>query len=181
MAVGAQFAQLNESDRDHINVRGFVVGRTRRARSVPAEWEEVTEKNQVCARVAARDTARGGHGMIDRFDTDPRRLQELRRRVQLRRRRSAGADACGRATDRAEIRQLDEAQRPLVRERIGRQLTLIERRVVTLEYLEGLTPNEIGAVLDLPASRVRQIRRSIRERVRVQVDLLLAGSAPLAG
>ena len=94
--------------------------------------------------------------MEDRPETDPRRLEELRRRARERR------CTAGPHGSRRPANGLREPRR----EFITNHLSLTERRIIMLEYVERMTRQEIGATLDLPSSRVAELRRSIDVRMR---------------
>jgi hypothetical protein len=98
--------------------------------------------------------------MEDRADIDPRRLEELHRRASLRERITGGEPAPAR----------DEPLREVLREFITGHLSGTERRIIILEYAEGLTNAEIGATLDLDPLHVAEVRRSIRERLQARIS-----------
>jgi DNA-directed RNA polymerase specialized sigma24 family protein len=52
---------------------------------------------------------------------------------------------------------------------VKRGLTTKERLLITLRYCENLTLQEIGVVLDLPASRVAEMHQNVLERVKTWV------------
>ena len=52
---------------------------------------------------------------------------------------------------------------------VKRGLTTKERLLITLHYCENLTMAEIGAVLEMPESRVVEIHRNVLSRVKTWV------------
>jgi len=58
----------------------------------------------------------------------------------------------------------------LVTDFVNRCLNREERLVITLYYSEGLTEEEISAILDLPSTRAYEIREDVVSRLRTQLD-----------
>ncbi len=114
--------------------------------------------------------------MEESIDIDPRRLEELRRRAERgfgSIERLAGPRPLCPTAMPAEV-----LPRESLRAFITGDLTCLERRVILLHYAEAMTAQEIGATLDIPASQVDRIRRSLKARIRSQVDR--TASSPVA-
>jgi hypothetical protein len=115
--------------------------------------------------------------MDNHHDTDPRRLEELRRRALERQAWSSGRRSDGAATGQARTAPLTPAERKAVRESVAKGLSPTQRAVLILAHLEGMSFAEMAATLDMPASRVERMYRSIVRRVRLMIEQAVGGRA----